>query len=60
MIEFSFTEMFLLCWAIFATGCAFYFYEREKGHNWFIKALIDNKEMRSDFFNKMDSHEEKA
>ena len=58
MIEFTYTELFLLCWAVLATGASFYFYERDRGHGWFVKALIENKELRADFFHKMDTHVE--
>ena len=56
MIEFTFAELFLFCWAILATGAAFYFRDKDRSHGMFVKVLIDNKEAREDFFQKMDEH----
>lgn len=54
MIEFSYTELILFVWAVVATGYAFMYREKEHNHGVFVSALIKNKELREDFFDKMD------
>jgi len=54
MIEFSYTELILFVWAVVATGYAYMYREKEHNHGVFVSALIKNKELRDDFFDKMD------
>jgi len=56
MIELSFTDVLFIVWGGIATGLACHFYAKERGHNMFVRSLIHNKELRDDFFVKMDEH----
>jgi len=56
MIELSFTDVLFIAWGGIATGLACHFYAKERGHNMFVQALIHKKELREDFFAKMDEH----
>ena len=54
MVEFTYTELILFVWAVVATGFAYMYREKEHNHGVFVSALIKNKDLREDFFDKMD------
>ena len=56
MIELSFTDILFIAWGGIATGLACHFYAKERAHHSFVNALIHKKELRDDFFEKMDEH----
>ena len=56
MIEFSIAELVLFVWAIIATGYALMYREKEHNQTVFVNALVSNKELRQDFFCKIDEH----
>jgi hypothetical protein len=56
MIEISLIEILLLAWAGIATGMALHYREEDKNHRGFVATLIENKDLRAEFFNKVDTH----
>ena len=46
MIEVSITEIVLFCWAVLATAYAFKYKQQEQGAKMFIKALLQDDQMR--------------
>ena len=46
MIEVSVTEMVLFCWAILATAYALKYRQQEQGAKMFIRALMEDKNLR--------------
>jgi len=61
MIEFTFTEIILLAWAGIATAMALHYREEDKNHRRFVCTLIDDKNLRREFYDKVDKHiEEKS
>lgn len=55
MIEISIVDFVLLVWAGLATSLALHFYDKERDHKRFVEALIENKNLRKDFFETMDT-----
>jgi len=61
MIEFTLTEIILLAWAGIATGLALHYREEDKNHRRFVTTLIEDKNLRREFYDKVDRHiEERA
>jgi hypothetical protein len=58
MIEFSLIEILLLAWAGIATGMALHYREEDRNHRGFVATLIENKGLRTEFFDKVDTHRE--
>ena len=58
MIELSFTEIILLAWAGIATGMALHYREEDRNHRGFVTTLIENKNLRDEFFVKVDANKE--
>jgi hypothetical protein len=56
MIEISLIEILLLAWAGIATGMALHYREQDKHHRGFVATLIENKGLRTEFFDKVDTH----
>jgi len=56
MIEITFTEILLLAWAGIATGMALHYRDQERNHRGLVSTLIENKDLRAEFFNKVDTH----
>ena len=56
MIELSITDVFFIAWGGIATGLACHYYAKERGHNMFVQTLIHRKELRDEFFAKIDEH----
>jgi hypothetical protein len=48
MIEFSFAELFLLAWAIFATVVAVFAVQRERAAKHFVRAIMDDENFRNE------------
>jgi hypothetical protein len=48
MIEFSFAELFLLAWAVFATVVAIGKTQETRAAKHFINAILDDDEMRNE------------
>lgn len=46
MIEVSVTEIVLFCWAILATAYALKYRQQEQGAKMFIRALMEDKNLR--------------
>ena len=46
MVEFSLTEIALLCWAVIATAYAFKYKQEVMGANLFMRMLIERKDVR--------------
>jgi hypothetical protein len=56
MIEFTLTEIVLLAWAGIATGVAMHYREQERNHKRFVCTLIENKDLREEFYSTVDNH----
>lgn len=56
MIELSFAELMLVCWSGISTAMACHFYAKERSHNKFVCILIEDEELRAEFFSNMDMH----
>jgi hypothetical protein len=46
MIEVSITEIVLFCWAVIATAYALKYRQQEQGAKMFIRAIIEDKQLR--------------
>jgi hypothetical protein len=46
MVEFSLTELALFCWAVIATGYAFRYKHHANAADFFIKAILERKDLR--------------
>jgi len=46
MIEVSITEVVLFCWAVIATAYALKYRQQEQGAKMFIRAIIEDKQLR--------------
>ena len=46
MIEFSFTEIALFCWAVLATGYALKWKSHANGADTFIRVILERKDVR--------------
>ena len=46
MIEFSFGEIALFCWAVLATGYALRYRQEARGSDLFIRVLLERKDVR--------------
>jgi hypothetical protein len=46
MIEVSITEIVLFCWAVLATAYALKYRQQEQGAKMFIRALMEDKNLR--------------
>lgn len=46
MIEFSFAEIALFCWAVLATGYALKWKNRAEGADTFIRLILERKDLR--------------
>jgi len=58
MIELSFIDVILLAWAGIATGMAVHYREEDRNHRGFVATLIEHKGLRTEFFDKIDTHKE--
>lgn len=59
MIEVSITEIALFCWAVIATGYAFKYKQQEISAKFFIKALLEDKDLRDNIVADFKQHMEK-
>jgi hypothetical protein len=46
MIEFSFGEIALFCWAVLATGYALKYRQEQRAADLFIRVLLERKDVR--------------
>jgi len=46
MIEVSITEVVLFCWAVIATAYALKYRQQEQGAKMFIRAILEDKQLR--------------
>jgi len=58
MIEFTVTEIILLAWAGIATAAALHYREEDRNHKRFVCTLIDDKNLRKEFYAKVDKYTE--
>jgi hypothetical protein len=56
MIEISLIDALFICWSGIASALACHFYAKERFHNKFVCILIEDKELRAEFFTNMDIH----
>jgi hypothetical protein len=59
MIELSLTDILFIAWGGIASALACHFYAKERAHNIFVQALIENQTLRGEFFHRVDSMKEK-
>jgi len=57
MIEFSYTELFLLLWCVTATGFACYYFSEFRGAKMFANMLLHDKNAREQILSKIDEME---
>jgi hypothetical protein len=58
MIELTLTDVLFICWGGISSALACHFYAKERAHNIFVQALIENQTLRGEFFHKIDSLKE--
>jgi hypothetical protein len=46
MIEFSFTEIALFCWAVIATGYALRYRQEQRAADLFVRVILERKDVR--------------
>ena len=58
MIEVSITEVVLFCWAVIATAYALKYRQQEQGAKMFIRAILEDKQLRDTFVADFKEHME--
>lgn len=58
MIEVSVTEIALFCWAVLATAYALKYRQQEQGAKMFIRAIMEDDEMRNAIVSEFKEHME--
>lgn len=60
MIEVSITEVFLFCWATLATAFALKYKQQERMSKLFVRALIEDEELRDKIVSEVKQHMKEA
>lgn len=60
MIEISITEVFLFCWAVLATAFALKYKQQERMSKLFVRALIEDEELRDKIVSEVKQHMREA
>ena len=60
MIEISITEVFLFCWAALATAFALKYKQQERMSKLFVRALIEDEELRDKIVSEVKQHMREA
>lgn len=58
MIEVSIMEIVLFCWAVLATAYALKYRQQEQGAKMFIRAIMEDDEMRNAIVSEFKEHME--
>jgi hypothetical protein len=60
MIEVSVTEIALFCWAVLATAFALKYKQQERMSKLFVRALIEDEELRDKIVSEVKQHMKEA
>jgi beta-lactamase regulating signal transducer with metallopeptidase domain len=60
MIEVSITEIILFCWAVLATAYALKYKQQERMSKLFVRALIEDEELRDKIVSEVKQHMKEA
>jgi beta-lactamase regulating signal transducer with metallopeptidase domain len=60
MIEVSITEIVLFCWAVLATAYALKYKQQERMSKLFVRALIEDEELRDKIVSEVKQHMKEA
>jgi beta-lactamase regulating signal transducer with metallopeptidase domain len=60
MIEVSITEIILFCWAVLATAFALKYKQQERMSKLFVRALIEDEELRDKIVSEVKQHMKEA